>query len=139
MRRGDDDGIRDVRRPRRVLALALSALVGAGLLVVGGPGAGGAQAASLCGGHKVRTLTFATGRTVVYKKRDYICAVTYAERTGRRQTMAVSVQARGSRAVVDEGRYTHHAGPVTVHTGHRWVRVKGRVGGASRSSGWVKF
>ncbi|MYW65936.1 hypothetical protein GTY65_18015 [Streptomyces sp. SID8379] len=120
-----------------MLALALTALLGSGLLVIGGPAVGSAQAAALCGGHKVRTLSFATGRTVVYKSRGYVCAVTYPKRTGTRQYMSVSVQARGNRAVVDGGRYTHHAGPVTVHAGHRCVWVKGKVGSKSVSSGWI--
>jgi hypothetical protein len=51
--------------------------------------------------------------------------------------MSVSVQARGNRPVVDRGRYTRRAGPVTVHAGHRCVRVKGAVGGGSVSSGWI--
>ncbi|MEV3857087.1 hypothetical protein AB0J38_22495 [Streptomyces sp. NPDC050095] len=122
---------------RRVCALALTALLGSALLVVAGPGVGGAQAASLCAGHKVHTLTFATGSTVVYRNRDYLCAVTLAKRPGRRQVMSVSIQARGSRAVVDSGSFTHHAGPVTVHAGHRCVRLKGRVGSKSVSSGWI--
>ncbi|MET9499714.1 hypothetical protein [Streptomyces sp. NPDC006552] len=115
----------------------MAGLVAAALLVVAGPGAGGAQAASLCAGHQVRTLSFATGRTVVYKRGSYVCAVTLAKRTGVRQAMTVSVQARGNRAVADTGRFTHHAGPVTVHAGHRCVRVKGRVGAKSVSSGWI--
>ncbi|WP_372351405.1 hypothetical protein [Streptomyces sp. KL116D] len=137
MRRGEDADIRGVRTPRRLCALALTGLVAAGLLTVAGPGVTGAQAAALCAGHKVRTLPFATGSTVVYKSRGYVCAVTLAKRTGVRQTMSVSVQARGNRAVVDKGRYTHHAGPVTVHAGHRCVRVKGQVGSKSVSSGWI--
>ncbi|WP_411293841.1 hypothetical protein [Streptomyces kunmingensis] len=125
------------RGPRRLLVLALTGLVAATLLVVAGPGAGSAQAASLCAGHKVRTLSFSTGKTVVYKRGGYVCAVTLAKRTGVRQTMSVSVQARGNRPVVDAGRFTHHAGPITVHAGHRCVRVKGRVGSKSVSSGWI--
>ncbi|MBO1334178.1 hypothetical protein J3486_23360 [Streptomyces sp. VRA16 Mangrove soil] len=125
------------RGPRRRFVLAVTALLGTGLLVIGGPAVGSAQAAALCGGHKVRTLTFATGRTVVYKSRSYVCAVTYPKRGGARQYMSVGVQARGNRPVVDEGRYTHHAGPVTVHAGHRCVRVTGKVGSRSVSSGWI--
>ncbi|MEV1020635.1 hypothetical protein [Streptomyces sp. NPDC050264] len=120
-----------------MLTLVLTALVSATLLVVAGPGTGEARAAALCAGHKVRTLSFSTGRTVVYKSGGYVCAVTLAKRTGVRQTMSVSVQARGNRAVVDSGRFTHHAGPVTVHAGHRCVRVKGRVGSKSVASGWI--
>ncbi|MFJ9035679.1 hypothetical protein ACIRF8_03695 [Streptomyces sp. NPDC102406] len=136
MRRGEDGDI-GARGLRRVLVLALTALLSSTLLVVAGPGVGGAHAAALCTGHKVRTLPFATGRAVVYKSRGYVCAVTLAKRTGVRQSMSVSVQARGSRAVVDSGRFTHHAGPVTVHAGHRCVRVKGHVGSKSVSSGWI--
>ncbi len=51
--------------------------------------------------------------------------------------MSVSVQARGNRPVVDKGRYKHHAGPVTVHAGHRCVWIKGSVGRYSVSSGWI--
>ncbi|MZD09678.1 hypothetical protein GTW43_32040 [Streptomyces sp. SID5785] len=116
---------------------ALSALAGAALLLVGGPFAGSAQAAGLCGGHQVRTLSFSTGKTVVYRNRDYVCAVTIARKSGTRQTMSAGVQARGSRAVVDSGRFTHHAGPVTVHAGHRCVRITGRVGSKTVKSGWI--
>ncbi|MFI7384647.1 hypothetical protein [Streptomyces sp. NPDC049813] len=128
---------RGARRSRRLCALALTGLVAAALLVVAGPGTGGAQAAALCAGHKARTLSFATGTTVVYKRGGYVCAVTLARRTGVRQAMTVSVQARGNRAVVDAGRFTHHAGPVIVHAGHRCVRVQGRVGAKSVGSGWI--
>ncbi|MGY0024176.1 hypothetical protein [Streptomyces sp. cg35] len=140
MRRGEEGDIgraRGVRGPRRLLTFVLTALVSSTLLVVAGPGAGGARAAALCAGHKARTLSFSTGSTVLYRSRGYVCAVTVAKRAGVRQTMSVSVQARGNRAVVEEGRFTHHAGPVTVHAGHRCVRVKGRVGSKSVSSGWI--
>jgi hypothetical protein len=130
-------GFPGVRGLRRALVLALTTLVSSTLLVVAGPGVGDAGAAALCAGHKVRTLSFSTGRTVVYKSRGYVCAVTLAKRSGARRTMSVGVQARGSRAVVDSGRFTHHAGPITVHAGHRCVRVKGRVGSKSVSSGWI--
>ncbi|MER5950546.1 hypothetical protein ABT127_31355 [Streptomyces sp. NPDC001904] len=115
----------------------LAALLGSGLLVVGGPAVGSAHAAVLCSGHKVRTLSFATGRTVVYKNNGYVCAVTYPERGGTRQYMSVGVQARGNRAVVDAGRFTQRAGPVIVHAGHRCVRVTGKVGSRSVSTGWI--
>lgn len=143
VRRGDEAdiagarGTAGARGPRRLLVFALAALVSAALLVVAGPGTGGAHAAALCAGHKVRTLSFATGKAVVYRTRDYVCAVTLAKRTGVRQTMSVSVQARGSRAVVDQGRFTHHAGPVTVHAGHRCVRIKVKVGTKSVGTGWI--
>ncbi|MGD6745336.1 hypothetical protein ACOKM3_26320 [Streptomyces sp. BH106] len=132
-----EGGIRTPRGPRRVLASALSVLVAAVLLVLGGPTVTGVQAASPCAGHHVRTLRFETGRTVLYKNNGYVCAVTYAKRTGARRTMTVSVQARGNRAVADKGRYTRHAGPVTVHAGHRCVRVKGSVGTKSVRTGWI--
>ena len=134
MARGEGDGIRGVRR---AFTYALTVLAGAGMLLLGGPFAGSAQAAQLCPGHEVRTLTFGTGRTVVYRSRDYVCAVTLAKSAGPRRSMSVGVQARGSLAVVDRGDYTHHAGPVTVHAGHRCVRVTGHVSGKSTRTGWI--
>ncbi|MER7343938.1 hypothetical protein ABT390_00855 [Streptomyces aurantiacus] len=124
-------------RIRRSLAAGAAALVAAVLLALAGPGVGTAAAAAPCPGHKVRTLAFSTGKIVLYKKRGYVCAVTYAKRPGARKTMSVSVQARGSRPVRDKGRYTRLAGPVKVHSGHRCVWVKGSVGAGSISSGWI--
>ncbi|MBL3666438.1 hypothetical protein JL475_10620 [Streptomyces sp. M2CJ-2] len=120
---------------RRWLALGLAVLTASGLLVVAAPG--DAQAAGHCAGRKVRTLPFSTGTVVVHKRGGYLCAVTLAEKPGTRRTMSVSIRARGGRPVVDEGRYTRYAGPVTVHAGRRCVWVKGRVGGDSVSSGWI--
>ncbi|MXM63425.1 hypothetical protein GR925_08190 [Streptomyces sp. HUCO-GS316] len=120
---------------RRRLAVGLAVLTASGLLAVVAPG--DAQAATSCSGRKVRTLSFSTGDVHVYKRRGYVCAVTLPERPGIKQYMSVSVQARGNRPVVDDGRYFRRAGPVTVHAGHRCVWVKGRVGRGSVSSGWI--
>ncbi|MGW0532130.1 hypothetical protein [Streptomyces sp. NPDC003032] len=125
-------------RIRRRLALGAAGLAASVLLALAGPGAGPAHAAAgACAGHKVRTLPFSTGRVEVFKNRGYVCAMTIAKRPGPRRTMSVSVQARGSRAARDKGRYTHRAGPVTVHAGHRCVRVTGKVGGRGVSTGWI--
>ncbi|MBA2950407.1 hypothetical protein [Streptomyces himalayensis] len=118
-------------------ALGTAVLTATVLLTLAGPGSGTAEAAALCPGRKVRTLPFSTGDVRVYKSRGYLCAVTFAKRPGTRKQMSVSVQARGSRPVRDSGRYTHHAGPVTVHAGHRCVWIKGAVGSGSVSSGWI--
>ncbi|CAL9468728.1 hypothetical protein SUDANB15_02771 [Streptomyces sp. enrichment culture] len=120
---------------RRRLALGLAVLTAAGLLAVAAPG--DAHAAAHCPGRKVRTLPFSTGSVVVYKRGGYVCAVTLAGKPGTPRKMSVSVRARGGRAVVDEGRFKYHAGPVTVHAGRRCVWVKGRVGGGAVSSGWI--
>ncbi|MFC3577699.1 hypothetical protein ACFOZ0_31450 [Streptomyces yaanensis] len=120
---------------RRRLALGLAVLTASGLLAVASPGH--AEAADACSGRKVRTLPFATGSVSVYKRNGYVCAVTVAKKVSGRKLMSVSVQARGSRPVADSGWYTHHAGPVTVHAGHRCVWVKGSVGSGSVSSGWI--
>lgn len=123
---------------RRRLTLGTAVLAAAVLLALAGPGTASAEAVNgLCAGRKVRTLPFSTGRVDVFKTRGYVCAVTFAKKTGARKTMSVSVQARGSRPARDKGRYTHHAGPVTVHAGHRCVWVKGRIGGHGVSSGWI--
>ncbi|MGA4841818.1 hypothetical protein [Streptomyces sp. G45] len=85
----------------------------------------------------MRTLSFATGKVVLYKKRGYVCAVTYAKDPRVRKAMSVSVQARGSRPVRDRGNYLRHAGPVRMHAGHRCVWVRGAVAGRGVSSGWI--
>ncbi|GGO55255.1 MULTISPECIES: hypothetical protein [Streptomyces] len=124
-------------RIRRGLAAGAVTLAGAVLLALAGPGVGSAAAAAPCPGHKVRTLGFSTGKVVLYKKRGYVCAVTYSKTPGARKSMSVSVQARGSRPVRDKGNFTRLAGPVKVHSGHRCVWVKGSVGRGSVSTGWI--
>jgi hypothetical protein len=120
----------------RTAALTLAALTTTLLLALAA--ATPATAATpLCPGHKVRTLTFSTGSVQVFRRGDYLCALTYPKKKSGRKTMSVSVRARGSRAVVDRGRFTHHAGPVTVHAGHRCVWIRGAVNSGSVSSGWI--
>ncbi|MBV7698649.1 hypothetical protein [Streptomyces sp. TRM70350] len=121
---------------RRRMALGVAALTASGLLALAAPADAQAAAAG-CAGRKVRTLPFSTGVVQVYKRGGYVCAVTLAKNPGPKRTMSVSVQARGNRPVVDKGRYSHHAGPVTVHAGQRCVWVKGSVGRGSVSSGWI--
>lgn len=121
---------------RRRLSLGPVLLAAAGLLAFAA--AGTAQAApSSCAGTQVRTLPFASGVTRVYRHGDYVCAMTLARRSGPVRAMSVSVQARGSRPAEDAGRYTRHAGPVTVHAGHRCVWIRGSVGRSTVSSGWI--
>ncbi|OUC92951.1 hypothetical protein [Streptomyces swartbergensis] len=123
---------------RRRLALGLAVLTASGLLAVAAPGeAQAASASAHCPGRKVRTLPFSTGTVLVYKRGGYVCAVTLTKKPGVKRKMSVSVQARGNRPVVDEGRYSYHAGPVMVHAGRRCVWLKGRVGQGSVSSGWI--
>ncbi|GGW36617.1 hypothetical protein GCM10010503_10660 [Streptomyces lucensis JCM 4490] len=122
---------------RRRIAMAAAALAASGVLGLTATGTAQAGTAGGCGGREVRTLPFRTGVTHVYKRDGYVCAITVAKRPGAARTMAVSVQARGNRPVVDKGRYRHHAGPVTVHAGHRCVWVRGSVGGSTVSSGWI--
>ncbi|WP_171113939.1 MULTISPECIES: hypothetical protein [Streptomyces] len=121
---------------RRRMALGVAVLTASGLLALAAP-ADAHAAASNCAGRKVRTLSFATGVVQVYKRGGYVCAVTLAKNPGPKRSMSVSVQARGSRPVVDKGRYGYRAGPVTVHAGQRCVWVKGSVGRRSVSSGWI--
>ncbi|MFF9806114.1 hypothetical protein ACF1G5_13450 [Streptomyces coeruleorubidus] len=122
---------------RRRLALGLAVLTASGLLAVAAPGEAQAAASAHCPGRKVRVLPFATGTVLVYKRGGYVCAVTLTKKPGVKRKMSVSVQARGNRPVVDEGRYFYHAGPVMVHAGRRCVWLKGRVGQSSVSSGWI--
>ncbi|MET8408032.1 hypothetical protein ABZV34_07985 [Streptomyces sp. NPDC005195] len=121
---------------RRRMALGLAVLTASGLLALVCPGS--AQAASYCSGHKVRTIPFATGSVQLYRSGGYVCAVTVPKKQqSQKRVMSVSVQARGNRPVTDAGRFSHHAGPVTVHAGHRCVRIRGSVGSGSVSSGWI--
>jgi hypothetical protein len=120
---------------RRRVALGMAVLTASGLLALAAPGT--AQAAAVCPGREVVKLPFSTGTVHVFRRGDYVCAYTAPKTLGAKRAMSVSVQARGSRPVVDRGRYTRRAGPVTVHAGHRCVRVKGAVGGGSVSSGWI--
>lgn len=119
---------------RRRLALGLAVLTASGLLAIASPGS--AQADDFCSGRQVRTLSFSTGSVRVYKRDSYVCAVTVPKKVSGRQSMSVSVQARGSRPAADIGQYTQYAGPVVVHAGHRCVWVRGSVGSGSVSSGW---
>ncbi|MEU6230488.1 hypothetical protein [Streptomyces sp. NPDC047042] len=133
---------------RRRLALGLAVLTASGMLSLASPAtaeaASRAEAAStasrvsVCSGRKARTLTFSTGVVHIYRRSGYVCAVTVPKRPGARQWMSVSVRARGSLPVVDEGRFSKRAGPVTVHTGRRQVWIKGAVGRGSVSSGWIR-
>ncbi|MEV6111157.1 hypothetical protein AB0L59_01240 [Streptomyces sp. NPDC052109] len=122
---------------RRRLALGAAVLAASGMFALVTSGSAQADTAGGCAGREVRTLTFSTGVTHVYKQNGYVCAVTVARHPGRAQTMSVSVQARGNRPVVDQGRYVHHAGPVTVHAGHRCVWIKGYVSGQGINTGWI--
>ncbi|MDX3454653.1 hypothetical protein PV396_22360 [Streptomyces sp. ME02-8801-2C] len=127
---------------RRRLALGLAVLTASGMLSLASPAtaeaASTASQLSACSGRKARTLTFSTGVVHIYRRSGYVCAVTVPKRPGARQWMSVSVRARGSRPVVDEGRFSKRAGPVTVHTGRRQVWIKGAVGRGSVSSGWIR-
>ncbi|MFI2210995.1 hypothetical protein [Streptomyces sp. NPDC020141] len=118
----------------RILAVLLS------LAALGAVGPGGAEAnaaPAVCSGRPDKVLEFATGELRVYKKHRYACAVTVAKNPGARRSMYVSLQPRGGHPRVDEGRFTHRAGPVTVHALHRCVRASGKVSGVGRSTGWI--
>ncbi|MER6081655.1 hypothetical protein [Streptomyces sp. NPDC001833] len=122
---------------RRRLALGVAVLAASGALALVAPAEAQAVTAADCAGREVRTLSFATGTVHVYRQGGYVCAITLPKDSGGRRMMSVSVQARGNRPVVDKGKYTHRAGPVTVHAGHRCVWVRGSVGRSSVSSGWI--
>ncbi|MEU2423189.1 hypothetical protein ABZ619_19570 [Streptomyces sp. NPDC007851] len=122
---------------RRRLAFGAAVLAASGVFALAAPAQARAVTAENCAGREVRTLPFTTGTVHVYRQGGYVCAVTLAKDPGVKRTMSVSVQARGNRPVVDKGRYTRRAGPVTVHAGHRCVWVRGAVAGGSVSSGWI--
>ncbi|MFK0151617.1 hypothetical protein ACIQVL_07555 [Streptomyces sp. NPDC090499] len=122
---------------RRRLALGVAVLAASGVFALVAPAEAQAVTAANCAGREVRTLSFAGGTVHVYRQGGYVCAITLPKESGGRRLMSVSVQARGNRPVVDKGEYSHRAGPVTVHAGHRCVWVRGTVGRSSVSSGWI--
>ncbi|MET7284422.1 hypothetical protein [Streptomyces sp. NPDC005573] len=126
-------GARGAIRRRPALCVALLAV--SGVLTLLAPAAHAATDPT-CTGREVRTVPFSTGAVHVYKRGAYVCALTVTKAPGAARVMSVGVQARGSRPVVDRGTYRYHAGPVTVHAGHRCVRVTGTVGRGAVASGW---
>ncbi|MFJ4617953.1 hypothetical protein [Streptomyces sp. NPDC088812] len=121
---------------RRRPTAALAVLITSALLALTAP-AGAEAAGSPCPGRKARTLTFSAGAVHVYRGNGSVCAFTLRARPGTRTRMSVSVQARGHRAVRQEGSRTRRIGPVDVYAGHRCVWVEGSVGPAAVSSGWI--
>ncbi|MEV0177177.1 hypothetical protein AB0I00_39495 [Streptomyces sp. NPDC050803] len=121
---------------RRRLAAGLAVLTASGLIALAAPGEAEA-AGSSCPGRKVRTVPFSTGAVHVYQQGGQVCAFTVAKNTGPKRTMAVSVQARGHRPVPYTGKHRRKTRSVSVYAGHRCVRVTGKVGGGSGSSGWI--
>lgn len=122
------------RRAARLGVGAAALWFAAGVLLAAPP----AQAATdRCAGDLVRTLPFPTGEVRVYKTHDRACAVAVAREPGERRPMSVSIQPRGGHPMRDTGRFTRYAGPVSVHTIHRCVYVKGSVGAGSIDSGWI--
>ncbi|WP_246095006.1 hypothetical protein [Streptomyces roseicoloratus] len=115
----------------------LTLVVAAGLLVLAGPAAGSADAASVCAGRPTRTVGFATGELRLYRTRQYVCALAVTKKPGPRQAMSVSLQPRGGRAAVNSGSFTRQAGPVTVHALNRCVRASATVSGRGTSTGWI--
>ncbi|MFE0577988.1 hypothetical protein [Streptomyces sp. NPDC058874] len=120
-------------------AASLGALTAALWLCVGGLFAGAPvrAAGGGCAGRLVRTVPFDAGELRVYKSRSRACAMAVARTAGERRRMAVSIQPRGGAPVRDGGRFTRHAGPVTVGAISRCVYVKGNVGAGSADSGWI--
>lgn len=125
------------RAMRKHLMYGLAIVIAAAGLTLVGPATGSAEAATACSGRKVKTVTFTTGELRIYKSRRYACAITVSKRPGVRQVMSVTIQARGSRAAKDSGRFTHRAGPVTVYALNRCVRAHGLVGTRKASTGWI--
>ncbi|MET9469458.1 hypothetical protein ABZY44_32635 [Streptomyces sp. NPDC006544] len=122
------------RRAGRLGVCAAALWLGAGMLLAAVP----AQAATgRCAGELVRTLPFSTGEVRLYKTRDRACALAVAREPGERRPMSVSLQPRGGHPVGTMGRFTRYVGPVSVHTIHRCVYVKGSVGAGSVDSGWI--
>jgi hypothetical protein len=114
----------------------LAVLTASGLLAVAAPGEAQAAGTS-CPGRKVRTVPFSTGSVQIYRSGGTVCAFTVAKNPGRKRTMAVSVRARGHNPVSYQGKHRRKTRTVALWAGQRCVKVTGRVGGGSVSSGWI--
>ncbi|MFJ6717753.1 hypothetical protein [Streptomyces sp. NPDC091259] len=134
-RRGEGLG----RRRSRAAGVFAAALWLAGAALSTAPPARAAAGDGLCAGRlvKVMPLPAGEGEVRVYKSRARVCALTLASRPGPRRRMAVSVQPRGGVPVVDAGRFTRYAGPVTVGAVSRCVYVRGNVAAGSADSGRI--
>ncbi len=51
--------------------------------------------------------------------------------------MSVTLQPRGGRAVTDKGRFTHQAGPVTVHCPEPLRPRLRSIAGKKTATGWI--
>ncbi|MFF8912025.1 hypothetical protein ACF08M_01550 [Streptomyces sp. NPDC015032] len=123
--------------PRGTLVrLFVPPLVAVGLVLTGAA-VSSADAATACTGRPVKTVSFKTGELRVFKTRSYACAVAVAKKPGSRRPMSVTLQPRGGNPVVDSGRFTKQAGPVTVHALNRCVRASATISGKSGSTGWI--
>ncbi|MFE5509383.1 hypothetical protein ACFQ67_18270 [Streptomyces sp. NPDC056488] len=125
------------RTPARVLVPLLTALALLLLPFPAGPGAGTADAVSVCQGRPTRTIAFPTGELRLYRTRQYVCALTVARASGPRRPMSVSIQPRGGRPAVRSGRFDRQTGTLTVHALNRCVRAAGSVAGRGTSTGWI--
>ncbi|WP_416975236.1 hypothetical protein [Streptomyces sp. 4F14] len=130
------------RGTRRWLALVTAALTTSGVLALATPAvaetaSNKAPVPTSCAGRAVRTFAFTTGKVVVYKRPGYVCAVTLAKRPGAKQDISVTVQARGNAPVERGWSHARTSPAVTVHAGHRCVRVEGHVGRGEVKSGWI--
>ncbi|QNP63390.1 hypothetical protein [Streptomyces genisteinicus] len=133
----DGAGHRGGARPGRSLRRVVAVLTATAALALAAPVAQSAAAAAPCAGRLAKSVSFTTGELRVYRSGQQVCAVTLARNPGIRRAMSVSLQARGGRADVDEGRFSRQAGPVTVSPRGRCVRATGAVSGVSRSTGWI--
>ncbi|MFG2571219.1 hypothetical protein [Streptomyces sp. NPDC048481] len=134
--RGGARGAKGAVGRRPVAGLVL--LIVSALLAVAAPGAAQAATATGCKGRKVRTLPFSTGSVQLFRDGGYLCAVTVQKHPGTRRLVAVSLQARGLRAVAKSRRDTRSSPPARVYAGHRYVRVTGLVTGGSYRSAWFR-
>ncbi|MFD5781085.1 hypothetical protein [Streptomyces sp. NPDC126933] len=121
----------------RTVLHGLAVLTTAGALILTGPAAPSAEAASVCSGRPQKTLSLAAGELRIYKTRDYACALTVVRIPGAWRAMSVSLQPRGGHPVVDGRAFTGQAGPVTVHALNRCVRASGTLSGETVSTGWI--
>jgi hypothetical protein len=112
---------------RKLLSLAGSLVVGAGLLV----GTAGPAAAAPCSGSHLGNWSISGGYIAIYynSSTGYNCALTYTNNPGVSQHIMVSIGVSGSStSYTDSGTYKYYAGPRSVYARGKCIDFSGEVG-----------
>ncbi|MER6945721.1 hypothetical protein ABT294_16980 [Nonomuraea sp. NPDC000554] len=111
---------------RKLLALAGSVALGAGLLV----GASSPAMAAGCAGKHLDNWPITGGYISVYydSSTGRNCALTYTNKPGTSQHIGVWLSANGGGSTKQVGTFKYYAGPVSVYGKGKCINFSGQVG-----------